>query len=143
MTEVSIEGMNKVLGGKLRSKVCGHSTIHNGKPKFYVMIEKMRTYIEDNLTDPNLSLKQISHHFDIHPCQFSRVFKAGTEEKFIDYVTRLRIELSKEKLAQSCDTIQDIAEQVGYTHVISFIRVFKKNEHATPGEYRKKVQMES
>ncbi|MFE5318081.1 helix-turn-helix transcriptional regulator [Paenibacillus sp. NPDC056579] len=106
-------------------------------PKTLPWIDDAKKYIDDHLTDPNLSLKQISHHFSMNPVQFSRMFKEGAGEKFIDYVTRLRIELSMKKLAMSSDSIQEIAWQVGYTHVVSFIRAFKKSTELTPGHFRK------
>lgn len=111
------------------------------KSKTEVWVDKAKKYIDDHLTDPNLSLKKISHDFCMNPVQFSRMFKDGAGEKFIDYVTRLRIELSKHKLDISTDSIQDIAEQVGYTHVVSFIRAFKKSTEVTPGHYRKEAKI--
>ncbi|ASA24247.1 helix-turn-helix domain-containing protein [Paenibacillus donghaensis] len=38
------------------------------------------------------------------------------------------------------DSVQSIAEQVGYLYPMSFIRVFKKLEGLTPGEYRKEQE---
>ncbi len=53
------------------------------------------------------------------------------------------MEEAKRLLVESDESVQDIAEKIGYQYPMSFIRVFKKLEGATPGEYRKERQTES
>ncbi|MFL0554359.1 helix-turn-helix transcriptional regulator [Paenibacillus barengoltzii] len=57
---------------------------------------------------------------------------------FIDYVTALRIEKAKELLSDSDMKVNEIAEQVGLQPSY-FIRLFKRFEQITPGQYREKV----
>ncbi|MDF2924601.1 MAG: hypothetical protein K0R57_3515 [Paenibacillaceae bacterium] len=103
----------------------------------YSQAALVRQYIAEHFRDPDLSLTQISEAFDINLKTLSRIFKEEFGEKFVDYLTRLRIELAKELLETSQDSVQRIAEMVGYLYPMSFIRVFKKTVGTTPGDYRK------
>ena len=53
----------------------------------------------------------------------------------MDYASRL---IATTKEAQ----IKDIASEVGYNNVQSFIRFFKKYYSVTPEQYRKKVHID-
>ncbi|MFS0614453.1 helix-turn-helix domain-containing protein [Lederbergia ruris] len=55
----------------------------------------------------------------------------------VEYLTRRRLTESKILLTNSNYTIREIAAQIGYNNVNSYIRFFKKYEGITPGEYRK------
>lgn len=105
----------------------------------YPNIEAIKHYIENHYTDPNLSLNQVSDHFQLSPPYLSAVFKELQGEKFIDFLTRLRMDNAKSLLSKTETSIQDVALAVGYVHSFSFIRVFKKLEGLTPGEYRKVI----
>ncbi|MNI88550.1 HTH-type transcriptional regulator YesS [compost metagenome] len=58
-------------------------------------------------------------------------------EKFVDYLSLLRIRHARQLLEETNASIQDTAMKVGYTHALSFIRMFKKVMNVTPGDYRK------
>lgn len=66
----------------------------------------------------------------------SRYFKQQTGCNFIYYLYRLRIDKAKEMLKNSGFKINQIAENVGFSDVNNFIRMFKKYEGITPGKYR-------
>ena len=56
---------------------------------------------------------------------------------FIDYLNRLRTDEAKTLLSTTERSVRDIAADVGYDSDKNFIRVFKKYEGVTPGQYRK------
>ncbi|MNR59293.1 HTH-type transcriptional regulator YesS [compost metagenome] len=66
----------------------------------------------------------------------SLIFKEETGDTFINYVTRIRVERTKSLLCETELTIAQIAKEVGYANAQHLIRVFKKQEGKTPGEYR-------
>ncbi|MFD2117213.1 helix-turn-helix domain-containing protein [Paenibacillus yanchengensis] len=101
------------------------------------LILDAQTYITSNYADANLSLTQLSEQFHLSSRYLSRLFKEELGEKFIDYVMKIRIEHAQRLLNETNLSVQEIAQQVGYTHSISFIRAFKKIVGLTPGEYRK------
>lgn len=101
------------------------------------MISEMRTYIEENFDDPDLSLKNLSDRFQISGKYASYLFKEEYDMKFVDFLVQLRVERACQLLVATDITVQDIALKVGYANSISFGRVFKRVTGVTPGEYRK------
>ncbi|MCM3749744.1 AraC family transcriptional regulator [Paenibacillus pasadenensis] len=117
--------------------ISGEINIRRESNPHYQNIGAIEAYISAHMADSNLSLNQISEYFQLSPSHFSALFKEVMNEKFIDYLTRIRIEAATKLLATTNASIQDIGLQVGYVHSFSFIRVFKKWTGTTPGEYRK------
>jgi len=108
-----------------------------------------KAYIDAHFADANLSLSRVSEYLRLQPSALSHLFKEELGEKFIDYVLKVRMQHARQLLIDTDDSIQAIAEQVGYPNVISFYRAFKKIQDYPPGEYRnmyrthwKEAQME-
>lgn len=89
------------------------------------------------------SISDVALHVGVSSSYLSRTFRSETGKAPLDYLTRLRIDKSKELLfSGDCKySLQEICDQIGYHDVQSFIRFFKKWENMTPGEYRK-LQLE-
>ncbi|MEK5029982.1 helix-turn-helix domain-containing protein [Paenibacillus sp. FSL R7-0302] len=103
----------------------------------YTLANKVREYIGCNYADPDFSLTHVADSFAMNTKTVSRIFKEEIGENFVDYLARLRMEEAKRLLTGTSEPVQSIAERVGYLYPMSFIRVFKKLEGITPGEYRK------
>lgn len=103
------------------------------------LIRKVRCYMEKESANPNLSLDFLSDHFQMNSKTLSKLFKEETGQKFIDYLIELRINHARRLLESTSQSIQSIAEEVGYTNAISFGRMFKKVVSLSPGEYREQV----
>lgn len=89
----------------------------------------MERYAED------LSLQSLAEELRMNPSYVSLIFKEETGETFINYVTKVRIKRAKELLGTDL-TVSQIAKEIGYANAQHLIRVFKKQEGRTPGEYR-------
>jgi two-component system, response regulator YesN len=95
-----------------------------------------KIYIDAHYADPGLSLSRVSDYLKLQPSALSQLFKEELGEKFVDYVMKVRMQHAKQLLIDTDDSIQSIAEQIGYQNVISFYRAFKKVQEYPPGEYR-------
>lgn len=95
-----------------------------------------KSYIDAHFADPDLSLVKVSDILKLQPSTLSQLFKEELGEKFIDYVLKVRMEHARKLLVETEESIQSIAEQIGYQNVISFYRAFKKSQNMPPGEYR-------
>ena len=84
----------------------------------------------------------ISDYFDMNLSYMSSLFKKQTGIGLLTYITDIRIEKAKEILRNSDDTLDVIAEKVGYTNVRTFSRIFMKSVGKTPGTYRKDKENE-
>ncbi|MCM3626834.1 helix-turn-helix domain-containing protein [Paenibacillus glycanilyticus] len=104
---------------------------------YKTMITEIRAYIQENFADPDLSLKHLSDRFEISGKYASHLFKLEYDMKFVDFLVQLRMQQAERLLAETEDTVQNIALQVGYANSITFGRVFKRLTGVTPGEFRK------
>lgn len=85
----------------------------------------------------NINLNLVADKLNLSPGYLSTFFKEKQGINFSDYLNNLRISHAKELLMNVDLRIQEIALQVGYLNVNSFIRMFKRASGLTPGEYRK------
>jgi Response regulator containing CheY-like receiver domain and AraC-type DNA-binding domain len=104
---------------------------------YKTMITEIRAYIQENFADPDLSLKHLSDRFEISGKYASHLFKLEYDMKFVDFLVQLRMQQAERLLAETEETVQNIALQVGYANSITFGRVFKRMTGVTPGEFRK------
>ena len=99
-------------------------------------IRAAKQYIYDNYSK-NLTLEGVSNHIGFNPTYFSVFFKKETGKNFSEYLTELRMKNAKLCLISSNRDIADIAEEVGYSDIKYFSKLFKKVTGLTPSEYRK------
>ncbi|NOU79107.1 helix-turn-helix domain-containing protein [Paenibacillus sp. LMG 31459] len=103
---------------------------------YRAMVNEMKNYIEENFTNPDLSLKHLSDRFQVSGKYASYLFKTEFKMKFVDFLTDLRMKKAEQLLLETESSLQDIALQVGYANAITFGRVFKRIAGITPGDYR-------
>lgn len=103
-------------------------------------IERMLTYIQEHYRENDLSLDRLADEFQLSPTYVSKLFKEHTESNFIDHLIEIRINASKELLADPDRKVNKIGEAVGYANTGSFLRTFKKYTGMTPTEYRDSLQ---
>jgi len=97
-------------------------------------VEKVVALMQENYMQ-DLSLEYCADRFGTYPQKLSASFRQIVGINFIDYLTRLRLNKSKELLIGTQLKISDIAAQVGYQPAY-YNRTFKKHEGMTPGQYR-------
>lgn len=133
------------------------STIHSLKLEIMHIIEAMIThyddkeptiehkleiidrYIELHYADPSLSVQQMADHVQLSNSYLSQVYKQHNGVGVLEAINNRRIEHVKELLRENTDmTLIQIAEKAGYANLQTMMRVFKKLENQTPGQYRAK-----
>ena len=100
------------------------------------MISDIEKYIDAHYMNNNLSNTVIADEFNITGQYLSVLFKKHKGENLQNYIARVRVDYAKELLKSEKYTVFQIANMVGYSNDIGFIRVFKKLEGITPGKYR-------
>ena len=85
----------------------------------------------------NASQKDLASLCHISSSYFSRLFVKETGENFSVYLSRLKIEWSKQLLEKTEISITQISDELGFTEPGYFIKTFKKFESITPALYRK------
>jgi two-component system, response regulator YesN len=95
-----------------------------------------KQYIKSNY-QKSLTLEEVSNEIGFNPAYFSTLFKKETGQNFIEYLTDTRIQAAKQLLADTERSVIQVAEEVGYTDIKHFTKIFKKVAGLTPTEYRK------
>ena len=98
---------------------------------------KIKKIIEENYNQHFLGLCYISEQVGVSTSYVSKVFKEEYGIGVVEYMNELRIEAAKKLMEKEGITIKEVAEQVGFTSHIHFIRIFKKYENITPGVYKR------
>ncbi len=104
------------------------------------IVEKVVKYLEDNYSNPLLSIEEVAEKMNISSSQMRKIFKDSYNIKPIDYLVNLRINKAKAALKETEISIKDIAIGVGYENIRYFYALFKKKTGMTCSEYRKYVQ---
>lgn len=105
-------------------------------------ISEITLYMRKNYPKP-LTLEQVAEQFCISSPYLSRIFTKLTGFHFREYLQVIRIHEAKNRLATTKDSVQSIAEQVGFDHIAHFNKVFKKLSNTTPLKYRRQHQVQS
>lgn len=114
-----------------------HISLHSGKSnKKRQLVERAKKFIDENYNDPELNLSTTANAIFLSPSYFSVLFKKETGETFIDYITKTRMEKSKELLRLEDLKAYEIAQKVGYNDPHYFSIAFKKYTGYTPSKYR-------
>jgi len=102
------------------------------------IIDVVKSYIQENYKH-DISLGTLGGIAYVSPNHLSEVFKEQTGESVVDYITRVRIEKSKELLKDISIKVYEVSDLVGYEDSAYFSKVFKKVVGVSPVEYRNLV----
>ena len=102
------------------------------------LVKQALEYIEENV-GKDISLNEISERLNISSYYFSKLFKEETNEGFVEYLTKRRVELAKEMMKDPSKSIKEIGSECGYSDPNYFSRIFKKSTGMTPTEYKERV----
>lgn len=93
-------------------------------------------FINEHYSD-DISLEDVAASTFMHPGYLSQLLKKHTNESYIDYLTKIRIEKAKELLVTTDEKVAAIGSRVGYNYSQYFHKIFKTVTGVTPVEYRK------
>ena len=115
----------------------------NSGDRYGLLIREAREYIGENYSSSDFSLNMIASHIGVSPSYFSSIFKQGTGQSFIEYLTKVRIDRACELL--KCTTLRtsEIGEQVGYNDPHYFSTTFKKIMGQSPKDFKTRVSQEN
>ena len=106
-------------------------------------MENVQEYIQSNLTDPNLSVKNISEALNISSTALSAMFSQQLKTTPAKYIRKLRLDKAGELLKTTSLSIQEICDACGFGSLETFHRVFKEEYGITPGKLRRLSKLES
>lgn len=105
------------------------------RPECGFDITQIKNFVHQNYSK-DVSISTVSEFFNISPTYFSKLFHEKTGQKYIDFVTEVRIENAKKLIRAYPDlSVRQVAEAVGYTSVRHFSKTFQKYTGVLPSSY--------
>lgn len=98
--------------------------------------EKVLSYIEEHL-DQELSLEEIAAELNYSKYYIARAFKEKTDMTPHKYIQGRRLSEAARKLAQTRQSIIEVAFDAGYGSQQAFTQAFRQEYLCTPQEYRR------
>lgn len=108
----------------------------NRKVDMRQVAEIAKDMIDAEYSNPQLGLQMIAEHIGVSQSYLSRLFKTKYSMSVIQYLNYVRIEEAKQQMLAGKENLKVIAMNVGFSSDVSLIRVFKKFENTTPGNFR-------
>jgi two-component system response regulator YesN len=117
------------------SKVCSNiNASRNSRNR--TIIVKAKNYINENYSQEDLSLNNVAGVVSVSPGYLSILFRKETDETFIEYLTKVRLEKARELLKTTPMKAYEVAYKVGYSDPHYFSLIFKKYTGMTPTDYK-------
>lgn len=124
------EMKDKIL--RIMSSICNENSIVPAETRSTKICKMVKEYIENNYSNPNLSLVSIANEFNLNDTYLSSTYKKFYSIGLTDYLRFVRMEQAKELLKENVNTVEKIAEMVGYNSARAFSRAFKLATGVTP-----------
>ncbi len=104
------------------------------------LLANLMEWARIHLAEP-VSISELADRFQYNPDYLSRYFKRKTGMNLQEYILALKLSKAKDLLAQTRQSVKEVAYEVGFSDEKYFMRLFKKYEKITPTEYRKAYYM--
>jgi YesN/AraC family two-component response regulator len=102
-----------------------------------VKIQAILDYIKENYSNRLISETQICEKFNISVSCISHIFKEQVGMSFSSYIQTLRIEKVKHLLTTTDDTMNTIAQKIGYSSSDAMLKMFRRLEGLSPSQFKK------
>lgn len=99
-------------------------------------LKKMRGIVEEHLNNPQFNMGMLSRQMAMSHAQLHRKITALTGESAGKFVRLVRLHKAVELLRNSDMTISEIAYETGFSEPGYFTKIFSKEYHMAPSEYR-------
>lgn len=96
------------------------------------VIEQIKEYVAANYMN-DVTIAEIGRRFNISPSYISRIFREKTGQKYIDFVTCVRMEKAMELLRRGLP-VKEVSERVGYMSEKHFSKTFRKHFNCLPSQ---------
>ncbi len=86
-----------------------------------------------------VSQQMLAEEFHMSVSAVSNLFKKNTGRSYSDHLLEIRVEKAEQLLRTTNDSIEQIAEEVGYNDYFYFMKIFKKATGMSASKYRKNL----
>ncbi len=100
-----------------------------------LFLQKLMSFVEANLSDPDFSIDALQKELGISRMQLHRKLKALTDKSATDFIRTVRLKIAAERLQNGVDNVSQIAYQVGFNSLSYFTKCFKEQFGVLPSAY--------
>lgn len=100
-------------------------------------LRDLQFWILENL-DCDLSVETLADRVAMSPRNFTRVFTRETGTPPAKYVEHARLDAARQRLEQGTEGFEQVAMITGFGNGLNLRRVFERNLHLSPSEYRER-----
>jgi two-component system response regulator YesN len=116
--------------------ICSEVKKYREKNEESFLFKKVDLTIENYYKDDNLDVSFIARKVGLNSKYLSTIYKGARGESIVNAIHKKRIQEAKKLLVRKDISIGEVAKQVGFSNANTFIRVFKKHEGITPGQFK-------
>jgi signal transduction histidine kinase/ligand-binding sensor domain-containing protein/DNA-binding response OmpR family regulator len=98
-------------------------------------MEKVISFIEENILNENLTADQVANHVNLSHSQTYRKIKSLTGQNINYFIRNIRIKKALNYFEQGEKNIADVAMRVGFSSPAYFSKCFKEQVGKTPTDY--------
>lgn len=137
INEIPISTKDKIASCITIMKICADYITLNNRFKVSEkdLAEKIKKYTHQHYQE-NITLDLLSTIFYRSKSTLTTHFKATYQISIMDYLSKVRVKHAKELLKNPDLSIKSIALSCGFSDQNYFTKVFQKDVHLTPREYR-------
>ncbi len=106
------------------------------------IVQTVKEHIDKNL-DKDITRESLAEMVYLNQDYLARIFKKEIGESIGNYIMGKRVEVAKEYLEKTGESVNSIAIKVGYDNFSYFAKIFKDRTGMTPKEYRKLYEKEA
>lgn len=96
---------------------------------------KAREFIENNYSDPNLSVEGVARNLYINPSYLRAVFKKEYGHSVLSYIIEKRMEKARELILTNRFKLTTVSQMVGFSDAAYFSKCFKKYYGLSPSAF--------
>lgn len=111
------------------------------KPEGAFLHKQCIAIVKNKFHDQNLNVSMIAEELGVHVVNLSRTFMEHEGQSLSNYINSVRLKEAK-KLILSGHKLDTVSEKVGFGSLRTFMRVFKKYEGITPGQFKETMEKE-
>ena len=103
-----------------------------------VFFEKMMKIIDQNITNPELSVELLSSSLGYSTRHFYRKLKEITEQTPADIIKEYRLAIAEQLLLSTNLTVEEIMDKSGFMNRGTFYKIFSQKHNMPPRQYRER-----
>ncbi|AUP81186.1 hybrid sensor histidine kinase/response regulator transcription factor [Flavivirga eckloniae] len=126
----------QLIFDKYFSAISGSEENNNTSSIDKEFIQKLLSYINDNISNSNLSVEELATHLNLSRSQLYRKVKALTGQTINEFIRRIRLERAKQTIEKGSSNISEACYSVGFTSPSYFSKCFKAHFGVLPTEIK-------